>query len=565
MGDPTTKKLENLKTLNSVLLKETKDRREQVESLTRSKGYLESALTRSESERNSMASELTQLLDRTDEMEVERDVVLAYVSVAVGERLEVVERERWCLEREMGQIEKVCGEVEFLKGELGARIEEANGLRLKLVEAEAREGAMRGEIEKLRLEFNGVVVERDERERQNMVVTGEKLLTEKRLEGANGVIDGLKGEIAVMGREMREIEEQRRVDMKEKTELGNKIAVMNELLLNWGKEEKLLRGSVADLERREMERAEEVERMTREIDGLVRENEERETRVEVLTEEKGKVDRNLDGALKDINLKNQKIDELIGERSMIEEAKMRIEGELGELKREIGELRVAFSSVEGENIEKTEEIRGLKSEVNRSRDEIARLINEGDDARKCFEEERDVCVSLREKVSEMEMKTEKTEEALTKVKSENRSVLGEKKELEEELDVLKSKVASLEGSLSKGSKEIDNLRARLLKSDANLGFILKIMKGVRDGDMGTDEGEYVSEEIKPCLDELVTIKREMRKGEAMVEEMKKQVGLLNNSIEEAHKKKSFWAVVSSATTIFAAASMASAAFIARAH
>lgn len=565
--------LKNLKDLNSVLLKETTERREEVESLLKSKGSLELALTRSEMERNSMASELTQLLDRVTEMEMEKDVVFVFVSVEVKKRLEVVQEEKYeiegklrDLEREMGEIEKVCEERDCFKSELGVRIEETNGLRLKLAEVERRERKIMEEMEKFKVEYNCLIEERDEGNLQIEAVKKEKFSTEKCLEESNRVADELNREIAKMKRAIGEIEEQRRVDVKEKTDLENRVAEMNVLLQNLGKEEKTLRASLADLESKEGKRAEVEESMARDIERLMRENKERGTNIKGLIEEKSKIEISLNDALKRINEQTLKINVLVKEKNETEVAKVRAEGESVKFDREVGKLKAVISSIEAENEKKTEENRGLSLEINRNKDEIARVTSERDDARKGFEEERENCVILNLKVSEMGKKFDESNKALAKVESENRSVLGEKKELEGKLDSLKSKVASLEGTLLKGDKEINDLKATLLRSDANLGYVLKMVKGARKGDVGIDEGEYMGEEVKPCVDEVMTIRREIREGEAKVEEMKKQVEMLNNSVEEAHKKKNFWTVVSSATTFLAAASVASAAaYVARTH
>ncbi|XP_035544641.1 uncharacterized protein LOC118348023 [Juglans regia] len=67
---------------------------------------------------------------------------------------------------------------------------------------------------------------------------------------------------------------------------------------------------------------------------------------------------------------------------------------------------------------------------------------------------------------------------------------------------------------------------------------------------------YREDEIQPYARELDAIKTAFKSKEKMVEDMKKQLGFLQNSIVEAHKQKSFWTLVSSATTIFVAAFVA---------
>ena len=100
--DEASEKFENLKSLNSVLIKEAIERRQQVDSLQKSIGSLESALTRSESKHRGLQDELTRLQDCTAELELERYLVSMFVSVQVWEHEEAVKEEKAGFWRESG-------------------------------------------------------------------------------------------------------------------------------------------------------------------------------------------------------------------------------------------------------------------------------------------------------------------------------------------------------------------------------------------------------------------------------------------------------------------------------
>ena len=92
--EETSEKLENLKSLNAMLLKETVERRQQVDSLQISNGSLESELTRSKMEKKVLQAELTKLSDETVLMELQRSVVCVFVKVQVSEKAEIIAKER---------------------------------------------------------------------------------------------------------------------------------------------------------------------------------------------------------------------------------------------------------------------------------------------------------------------------------------------------------------------------------------------------------------------------------------------------------------------------------------
>nr|GEX10953.1 centrosomal protein of 55 kDa-like [Tanacetum cinerariifolium] len=77
------------------------------------------------------------------------------------------------------------------------------------------------------------------------------------------------------------------------------------------------------------------------------------------------------------------------------------------------------------------------------------------------------------------------------------------------------------------------------------------------------EENGVEEGIKDHVTEVEAIKRAFKDKQCRIEVMKRQLELVKRSAAEALKRKSFWTMVSSATTLLAVA--ASFAYVARAH
>ncbi|CAL5330316.1 unnamed protein product [Camellia sinensis] len=619
--DDASEKLDNLKSLNSILLKEAVERRQQVESLLHSKGFLESELNRSDMEKQGLQSELVLLHDLAAQLELERDLVYGFVGVQVSEQAEVVEKERdgfWRekveiegrllgLEREMkevvrekSEIEKVrrereseigvlkkklrdlvveienerdgssrlCRERDVLNGRLDAQIEETNGLRLELNEAEKRERKIQEEVEKMKMKYNAVMEEKNERERRIESVLRDKDSIERNLAESNRVIEELKTEIEEIVSEKKGIEEERSLEMMKKKEFETAVGALNEKVVSLQKEEQRLRANVADLEKRYVESVEMEKQMVEKIDVLVKEMKEKERSFESLIEEKGLIKKDLNQSLKGLDDQKRKMDEIVRKKIEIEEAKVRAENEIVEMQREMGELMDDISALEASCRNQTEKNEQLQSVVNRYRDEITQITIERNEDRKGFEDEKKISISLRERVLEMEKKIKETQKVVGQMKAENCNVIEEKNELESRCDMLMKEIATLENSLLKGRKEFDDMKAKVEAANAKSEHVLKMLRNTggivclsKDGIGLTEyngiiDEEQVGEEVKPYVAELEAIQNAFKNRDAKVEGMKQQLVILQNSVAEARKGKNFWTLVSSATTIFAAASVA---------
>ncbi|KAK4434964.1 hypothetical protein Salat_0659400 [Sesamum alatum] len=220
-------KVESLKSLNQILLKEAVERRQQMESLVQSKGSLEMELTRSNSERDALKSELGELGERAARLELERSVVAVFVAAQVGLKREVIEREMKGLEMEVRELKRVidekeseigrlngrlseiesvlgdekevsrrvCVERDELKAKLDLQINEGKGLTANLIDLEERKGEIEREIRELQVAYNGVFKENEERGLRIEVIMREKGSVEKSLAVSNNLMEKMKEEL----------------------------------------------------------------------------------------------------------------------------------------------------------------------------------------------------------------------------------------------------------------------------------------------------------------------------------------------------------------------------------
>ncbi|XP_059648586.1 uncharacterized protein LOC132294668 [Cornus florida] len=624
--DDASEKLQRLKSLNSILLKETTEKRKQLDSLRQEKGSLESELTRSETERGVLQGELTHLQDGIARLELERNLVSEFVSVQVNQQVEVIAEERnglvreraeiegrlQNLEREMrevvreksgiekakrereskiGLLEKKLSELlveiekerdvskhlwqerDVVRTELDVQIEETNGLKAELVETVKRERKIREEFQKLEREYNGLMVEKEERERRIESMTRDMEAIERSLVEANRVIEELKGEIERIVREREGIEEERNVEARKKIELESFVSELKKMLLLLQKKEERLRVNVAELEKWCVEGVEKEKKMVMEIDVLVDEKKKREKSFESLIEEKGVIVKDLDEALKQLDYQKQMLDEIVREKIEIDEVKVSRESEIVEMQKETAKLRNVVSVLEESSKDQVKKNGQLQSEVIKYRDVLNLVTIERDETRKGLDEEKMNGTRLRAKILELENNIEESHKTVGQVKDENCSLTREKEELQSRCTMLMDEIASLKNTLSKTQKDFDDMQAKvevadciselalnMLRNTASLVRQIKDEGGVMEESLLNNE-EKVGEEMEPYAAELEAIKNSFKNRESRVEDLKRQVEFLQNAVGEAHKKKSFWTLVSSATTIFAAA--ASVAYIAR--
>ncbi|CAI9775562.1 unnamed protein product [Fraxinus pennsylvanica] len=602
MENEASVKLESLKSLNKRLIEEAVERRQQVHSLMQSKGSLESELTRSKSEMEVLRNELTQVSERVVHFELERSVVSVFVALQVDQQAEVVEGKTKGLEskikdllrmideneRRIGLLNKklsvsgaeleseressrrVIEERDEMKGKLDVQIEKANGLRANLVELEEGKKLIEQELEKIQVEYNRSMEEKQEGERKIEVMMSDKKLVDKSLVESNKLIEEMKKEIQEVIKEKQRIEEEKKMEIVKGSELENVVSGLNEKVMSLQKEEEKLRVNVAELEKKYIEGVEKKKDMGREIDEFMKEKKLNEKIREGLIEEKNLVEKNMNEMLNRLDEHSRKIEELVNEKIVLVNAKDRLASEVESLQNEVAKFQGVVLEQEVSGRDKIEKIKNLESEISGYKYEIEQIKGENDNVRKYLDEEKQNAVGLEEKIEEMEKRIEESENITGEVKAENLTILREKKELENQCDVLKKSIASIEKSLGEAQNGLDAMRGKVEFADANTSLVMNMLRDTAAFCSKEERGDAVDgnllggkqingEEMKTCAVELETIKNAFMSKETKVENMKRQLEFLQISVAEAHKKKSFWTVLSSITTLLAAVSLAFAA------
>ncbi|KAI3468963.1 hypothetical protein Pfo_025626 [Paulownia fortunei] len=600
MDSDASEKLQSLKSLNQMLLKEAFERRQQVESLVQSKGSLEMELTQSNSEREALKSELTRLGERAVRLELERSVVAVFVAAQVGLKREVIERKMKGLEMEMKELKRVidekereigrlngklsetevslgnerevsrrvCVERDEVRDKLDQQLEEGKGLRANLIEFEERKRAIEREIGELRVAYDAVVREKEEREMRIELITREKDSIERSLVESNKLIDEMKEELHGVVREKEGVEKEKNVEMVKSQELENAVNGLNEMVVNLQKEEVKLHAIVAELEKKCFEGEERQKQMGREIDQLVEERKLSEKRIDGLADEKTAIEKDFSEALNQLAEQKHKIEEMVNENIVILEAKVRLDSEVGALQNQVDELKAVVLRLEESSRVEVEKIKSLESEVGDYRCKLEQVKIERDEMENCLDEEKQNAVRLKEKIEELENKILESLKASGKVKAENAAISAEKVELESQCEMLKKEIISLENTITEARNELDSMNGKVELADANSHLVLNMLKDTAafcskdESDVGVGDLLRNGEETKAYVMELEMIKNAFKSKATKVENMKRQLEFLQISVEDAHKKKSFWTVLSSATTLLAAVSLA---YVARGH
>ncbi|XP_008218210.1 PREDICTED: myosin heavy chain, striated muscle [Prunus mume] len=572
--DEPSEKVQNLKSLNSLLLKETFDRRQQVESLMQAKEGLESELTRFRVESKLLESELTGKSEENVGLELEKSVFCVFVLAQMGQMVkEQVEIERAKSERDteiaflkremnelMGSLEnekvklnRVCWERDVVKSDFDGLAEEANGLRLKVVEMEKKDRFTEDEVEKLKIQCQGLVQEKAEKERA----------AQRKHAESERVTEGLKKEIEGIVREKNEIEKEKHGQEVRLFRLENEVEHLSKVELNLRQEKELLHLKVLELEKSINEAMGKEEERERDIKALVEEKREKEHSIERLNEEVKSHKALLDMVTEELKNKEQRIKEMEQKKNEMEEAKVNQETEIAELNREVAEQRDIVSTLRNSCSGQEDKNERLVSEVSQYKYAVDRVMQERSEAQKSLDGEKMKVEDLMLTISDREKTIKETEKELGKLRSERDNVSEKNEVMESRLESLVKEKDVMQKNLVEALKKIHDWEAKFESEGAKLKRALTMLKNTAALVSSKSEGKEevvpndhkLGKEIQPYVVELDAIQNAFRNKEKMVGDLKQQVESLQK-VAEAQKKKSFWTLVSSATTIIAAASVA---------
>lgn len=328
--------------------------------------------------------------------------------------------------------------------------------------------------------------------------------------------------------------------------------------------EKLVRTMRTDeeaLERKYVSVLQKQVEMETEIKFLVNEKNELEERVETLGKEKNSVAQELEIVVRELEQKEVTIEEIEQQKTEMENAKKRGESEIVRLNEQVNVLKDTISLLETSRVNQVNE---LEIKVGRYKALFEQSTLEKHEALQSLDNEKRITREFKDKISGMEKEMQDLHQELSKMTTEIGKHVGEKNKLEDRCAELVKDVSSLETELAETRIEFDDTKGKLGVAEANTIRVLNILRKTLLVSDEIDKENGVEESgIKEHVKEVEAIKRAFKDKEVRLEEMKRQLELVKSSADEARKKKSFWTMVSSATTLLAAA--VSVAYVVRPH
>ncbi|KAB5529359.1 hypothetical protein DKX38_019440 [Salix brachista] len=582
-------KFQSLKTLNDLLVKEAKKRREQVESLVKAKEALETELALSSNEKSKLETEFGKISDGKVSLDIENGLFCVFIETQMAEMGGLVDglvREKKEKENEIGVLKsevkeltmsveterdrlgRVCLERDLLKSDADNWMKEAGGLKDRVIELEKREKEGGKEIEKLKKQYALLVKEKNDREKEIEELKRLRGSTKNNLMERLKEIDDLKREIGGIVREKNEIGVEKSEQKLKIIELEREAGELNEIVSSLQKEEGIMHRKIMELEKTLGQALEKENAMAREIGGLIEEKKEKERTIMRLMEENDAGKKYKIMANAEIEDKKELVQKLLREKNEIEEVKAIKEGEIVKLHKEVGRLRDDIFSMQKSSKDQEVKYNQVASEISHCKVALEQVRLEKDNAQKSLDEEKRNGMNLRSKVLEMEKRAEETVKDCAKMRSVNESLAKRKKGMETQVSLLEKEKDLVQKHLTEAEGKINDLRNTMESAGTISDRALTMLKNTAallcESNNGKEEmivtKKMLGSEIEPYARELEIIKTAFRK-ETMVEDMKQQVEHLTDSVAKAKKKNGLLSVMSSATTVVAAA--VSLAYVAR--
>ncbi|KAJ8760672.1 hypothetical protein K2173_017659 [Erythroxylum novogranatense] len=578
-------KLQSLKSLNSLLVKEAFQRRQQVESLVQAKEDLEAQLSRYNMEKGQVESQLRKMSEERVSLDIEKRVLCAcfevhFVETSTGidglvkekgekeNEIELLKSEVseliHSLESERNILSQVCQERELMRRDLHNLVQETSGLKNRIIQAEEKERKTEVEFGNLRKQYSALIEQKKEMEKSIEGLISLRDLAEGSLEERLGEIGDLKREMERIVGEKNEVEMEKNGQARKINELDEVVKELNESLLRLQTDGKVMSENILELKKRCSEATVKEKTMTMKIDALEDEKREREETIKKLLEEKDLQESRMNVVNTELKAKSELNQKLLKEKKEIEEEKAGKESEIVQLQHVVDELRDIESAMQESIKDQEDKNKQLASEVRYNSEALAQVRLERDDAQRDLDEEKKNVVSLQLKVQEMDKKIEETKEELVRIVTKCGNLVIEKEKIIDQLGSLNEEKELVQNNLLKAEREVENLSSRVestvLKSERVLKMLKSTASSVRQSDDGkeavTVSERKLDDEIESFAAELEVIMNAFRDKETAVVEMRQEVELLQNSVAKARKQNNFWTVVTSATTFFAAAILA---------
>ncbi|XP_065854515.1 uncharacterized protein [Euphorbia lathyris] len=578
--DVPQEKLQNLKSLNDMLLKETFERRQQVESLLLAKESLENQLAQTSAEKNDFKTAFLRESEERLCLEIVRGLFSVFIGTQMDETRVAVsslvrengekDDEIQCLKGEInglkvnleGEKEKcsgICQQRDQLMREVDDGKKESNGLREKLIEMEEKKIQAEEEIRKVTDYYKQSLQQLKEKKEQFDEVRIQRDVAEEKLAVKLKAIEDLDRNLGEILRKKNEIERENGEKRIRIDELEKQVSEYCETVWSLRKEEGNLQCKLKELEK-SYEKAIE---MGKENDSLVEEKKEKDRTIGKLMEEMDSRERlvqNLNAELKD---KDGLIKTLLREKGEIEDAKVSKENETVKLHKELVGLGNDVVALQESIQTQEDQKKHLESEVSHYRATLEQVNLEKDNAERDLVKERKNNVNLMSRVLEMKKRVEASVEECSKMKSQNENLLEEKRGMEYEIGSLRKESESVKNTLLQARQEAEDLRKKVesvvsnsARAQTTIKKTVELLSVSENGKEVLSSTERNLHEIEPFASEMEVIKSAFRSKEAAVEEMKHQVEVLQNYVSKASKQKGLLAIVSSATTFLFAVSVA---------
>ncbi|XP_050224958.1 intracellular protein transport protein USO1 [Mercurialis annua] len=478
--------LQNLRTLNDMLLKDTIEHRQKIDSLTRAQEVLDSQLVVMGTEKMDLENKLSVDSEERLRLEIEKGLFGVFVQTQMVNVGIIVEKKEH--------------EIEFLKNKVNELIFTVESERKKLSLAARERDVLRDDVDKWKKVTNELMQVRSDLEDREMVFKEEIKKLEARCSFLVKQNQEIEMQCNVAKMEKNEIERERDDQKVVISDLERRVSFSDGVIGSLREEADVSSEKFLELEMSYGAEQAKGKVLSMQIDDLVKQKNDMKKimgKLMLQTESSDGLIESLNREMKD---KIGLIEKLFSEKKEIEDVKDVKESEIVNLQKDLGGLKDDVAAMKESIKDQEDKNKQLATEARRYKDEFEKACLESDNVQRSLDEEQRNVTSLRIRVLEMEKRIEETGKEVAKMKNKPENLL----ELKEE------------------------------KFDG---------------------------EIEPYAAELEGIKNAFRNKESLVEEMKQQMNILQNSEAEARKRTGLWTIVSSATTFLAAASLAYAAKI----
>ncbi|KAI3876764.1 hypothetical protein MKX03_037431 [Papaver bracteatum] len=587
--DPADEKLRNLKSLNERLVKQAVENRQQINTLQKSKAELESQISRFQTENKELEVKLMEV-----KAKMKKEIDKVKVQVKEANQLKKM------------KIKEKLNEIQQIKLKFDGVLQEKSELQDEINRDLVRERDVVSEIEKKfdlqvkksmnlkvkisELEKNQVSIRKklSEVEMENEKLVQEKKAAEKKLAESSIAFDDLKQDKERIAFQKEKIEKNRLYLLAKMYDLEKHVQKLVATIASLEKNDNMLRNKVAEenkerdeafqgllfekgfIEQKLVDSGKMLEELKREKEEIVAEKNKIEKNradqsVKVALENvkwrKGYTEALGKQQLLKVELESQR-KKIVEEKDVIERSNMKMENEIEELRNELGALEISVFQLEKSYKDQMDTNKSLN-------DNLKRAAAENIEIQKELELKKKEELSLSLKVKELENSMDHSVKEIEKQNKGADSLSVEMKKLEtrseiliQEKSLLKMKLVEVEmGNQSLTSKmesaQMNAVKALLMLKDA-AQVMCSSVDEEKEASVESDiDMMKIVEDVLPFASELESIKKAFKNKDRKMEEMTQLIEKLNKS---AKKNYNVWALVSSATTILAAAA---ATYIAR--